>query len=407
MLRKRKEQGLIIQSLESHNVVVNAIPGSGKTTTSLFIAAAFKHSKILLLTYSAHLKMETRNKIYKATNVSAQDMHAHSFHSFYYAMYNHDCVNDEVLMQLISEDAPRVVHYRYDVIIVDECQDMTELLYKSVCKIYKDNDNRNAKICILGDENQSIYEFKGADKRYLKHATDAVFNYCDAFQWKTHTLSHSFRLSKETAAFVNNCVLGFNKIRTTEQSSVKPNYLVCDIFSEMQLIYDKIANILRDKENKPDDILVLAPTIRSRNLPIRKLANKLSENGYNLYMETGANDECIGWDQLHSKIALLTYHAAKGLERKFVFVYNFDSGYYAYPHTKNDIQNCCPDPLYVAITRAKQQLILIHHKSHNYLPFLNTNELADHCNIEGIAKITNKTKRPEPIMLCVTDMIQH
>lgn len=55
-----KEQSDIVESLEKNNVIVDAVAGSGKTTTCLYIAKKFTDLNILLLTYNAKLKFETR-----------------------------------------------------------------------------------------------------------------------------------------------------------------------------------------------------------------------------------------------------------------------------------------------------------------------------------------------------------
>mgnify|MGYP000504051088 CR=1 FL=1 len=39
---------------------------------------------------------------------------------------------------------------KFDLIILDESQDISSLYYEVICKIYKDNNHENAKICIFG-----------------------------------------------------------------------------------------------------------------------------------------------------------------------------------------------------------------------------------------------------------------
>ena len=50
---------------------------------------------------------------------------------------------------------------------MDEAQDITSIYYELICKIYKDNVTKDAKICIMGDRYQSIYDFMKADERYI------------------------------------------------------------------------------------------------------------------------------------------------------------------------------------------------------------------------------------------------
>ena len=57
------EQANILTSFVNNNVLVDAVAGSGKTTTNLYIAKKFHKYNILLLTYNAKLKLETRKKV--------------------------------------------------------------------------------------------------------------------------------------------------------------------------------------------------------------------------------------------------------------------------------------------------------------------------------------------------------
>ena len=52
----------ILNNLDNYNVIVNSVAGSGKTTCSLYIAKHNNNSKLLLLTYNAKLKLETKKK---------------------------------------------------------------------------------------------------------------------------------------------------------------------------------------------------------------------------------------------------------------------------------------------------------------------------------------------------------
>ena len=65
------EQTQIINKLETNNIVVDAVAGSGKTTTNLHIAKQYSNKSILLLTYNKDLKLDSRKKalFYNLTNL--------------------------------------------------------------------------------------------------------------------------------------------------------------------------------------------------------------------------------------------------------------------------------------------------------------------------------------------------
>ena len=56
-----------------------------------------------------------------------------------------------------------------------------------------------------------------------------------------------------------------------------------------------------------------------------------------------------------------SYHRTKGLETKQVFVFNFDSSYFEY-YARDQNPSKCPNDIYVAVTRAKDHLVLLHHR---------------------------------------------
>ena len=58
-----KDQNNAIQSLKNNNVLIDSVAGCGKTTTNLYIGKILHDKSILLLTYNAKLKTETREKV--------------------------------------------------------------------------------------------------------------------------------------------------------------------------------------------------------------------------------------------------------------------------------------------------------------------------------------------------------
>ena len=56
------EQQKVIDALHNSNVLVDAVAGSGKTTTVLHIALQHSLDTILLLTYNKKLRLETKRR---------------------------------------------------------------------------------------------------------------------------------------------------------------------------------------------------------------------------------------------------------------------------------------------------------------------------------------------------------
>lgn len=193
------EQQLIIDNLKRGHVIVDAVAGSGKTTTARFIGKHFPDKSILLLTYSSRLKEDARSKLIN-TNIEP-----HSYHSFFHKYYKR-CSRDEALLNIINkQEMPRP--YDYDILILDELQDMQELYYSAV--IYLLNHMpKSVRLCLLGDKYQMIFGYNGADYRFLVLA-DKIFHHpkIQPLKFYKSTLSTSFRLTHPMAQFINHSLL--------------------------------------------------------------------------------------------------------------------------------------------------------------------------------------------------------
>jgi ATP-dependent exoDNAse (exonuclease V) beta subunit (contains helicase and exonuclease domains) len=222
----------------------------------------------------------------------------------------------------------------YDIIILDEAQDISELYYRLVLKIYNDNnenknnenknnENKNirihekeTKICIFGDKNQCIFQFNNADERYIIYANQ-IYN-LNNHKWKMRNLSQSFRITSPMAEFINNCVLNEPRMKSFKRSHYKPRYVVCDCFGD-----NKIQNgssvpfeILKDYLSKgysPSDIFILAPSIRGNKNPIKKLENLIISglNKIQVYIPT-SDEEKLDDDVIKNKLVFSSFHQVKG-----------------------------------------------------------------------------------------------
>lgn len=377
-----EEQNNIINHLKNNNIIVDSVAGSGKTTTNLYISKFYKNKKILLLTYNSILKLETRRKV-KLLKIN--NLETHSYHSFCVKYYNCECFTDTEIKNIVANDTKYRNDIIYDIILLDEAQDITYLYYELICKVYKDNDNKNTQICLLGDKNQSIYDFNNADERYIIYA-DQIFNFNNLF-WKKCTLSISFRVTDKIADFINNCMLQTNRIIATKKSNYIPKYIICNTFPYKYDLtaykpYIEIQNIL-NLGYKPNEIFILAPSLKSIQSPVRLFENYLKKNNPSIPIYVpSSDDEKMDEEIIKNKLLFSTFHQAKGLERKVVIIFGFDNGYFKY-YKKNKNTLLCPNELYVATTRAIEYLVMIHHSKNDYLPFLNKSKLSNYTTISG------------------------
>lgn len=386
------EQQNIIDAIDTHNVCVNSVAGCGKTTTSLYMASKYKSLNFLLLTYNSRLRLETKEK---ALNLKIKNVECHTFHSF--AVKNLDTsAHDDVAMNR-ALNCSKSKDYRYDIIIVDEAQDLTPLYHRLIKHIFT-NNTKDYKICIIGDINQSIYNFIGSDARFLSLAPVIYIN---KYPWKSMTLSSSFRCTNSMTDFINNCLLDKPRIFSNKQSIHKNNYVICDVFcgqadkSKPYKIYMEYINM----GYAPGDIYVLAKSVKNQRAPAVILENIIKSQNPNIMVYIPSSDN----EQLSDKITngktlFSSFHQSKGSERKVCIVYGFDDFFY-----KDD--KTLPNELYVALTRACESVTVIHHHKKNYLPFMkNSKELSKYFKIHGSPNIANtetiKNNIPSVTSMC-------
>ena len=402
-----EEQGNIVQQYRENNVKIDAVAGSGKTTTAYYIGKEFSEDLILLLTYNAKLRLETREKLEENGVLNVE---VHTYHSFCVKYYDHKCFKDGPMKKLVDKDNKPLKEFQYRRIICDEAQDITPLYYRLIHKIYKDNGCEVLK-CIMGDEKQSIYGFNGADERFVTKA-ETLFKTGDNIQWVKCSLSTSFRITKGMADFINRGCLQHERIHSLKEGK-KPIYLKCDVF-ENQYKHTSRNKIFRILETllqiySPEDIFILAPSIKSEKTPVRVLENKLKRilPHINIFIPT-SDEEKIDEKVIAGKIVFSTFHQSKGLERKVAVIYNVDDSYFTF-YKKAIDPRIFVNELYVAFTRASEILVLIHNETNLPLQFLDERIIRDltsytDSGINGRKIMLNPNKL---IPTAVTDITRH
>ena len=364
------EQLDIINSLENNNVIVDSVAGCGKTTTILGIANKYTDKNIIVLTYNKRLKEETKNKV---KYFELKNINVFNYHSFGYILET--TVRDDITLKRVLNKCIEN-SYNYNIIIIDEIQDMNYTYYELVQYILNRNVQK-PKICVLGDVQQCIYKNNGSDERFILK-TESIFN--SDFPWKRLSLSISFRLTKQIASFVNYCIGKEDKIKAIKEGE-KPTYIITNTFDN-DIIIKKIKYFVDMKEKyKYDDIFILCPSVIAnvKESPIQKIENQMVK--YNIPVFVPNNDgDIITADVVKNKVVISSFHRTKGLERKIVFLYNFDMSYYINYNGNNDTHKLT-NPLYVGLTRAMEHLVIIHDKANDFMKYVNLQEIRKYCNV--------------------------
>ena len=180
-------------------------------------------------------------------------------------------------------------------------------------------------------------------------------------------------------------MLKSNRLKSIKEIIIKPKYIICDVFPDncdpqSYMPYVELKKV-PDIGYKPDEIFILAPSLKTANCPARLLENYLKLNDQQIPIFVPSYDD-VKLDEsiINNKLIFSTFHQAKGLERKIVMIY-------------------------VVITRAKERLILLHRDKQNYLPFIAIEKLQEYADIDGELGKLDQYKIMNELDTQVTSMI--
>jgi DNA polymerase III epsilon subunit-like protein len=401
-----------------HGIIVDAVAGSGKTSTVLLLAAQFTEVDMVQVTYNAKLKQEVRQK---ANQLNLTNLEVHTYHSLAMKLYGGACQTDEGIVNILRNNVPLKTSISKalvskskakskwvtpQIVIMDEVQDSTVLLYSLMQKIFVDVFvGRLPPIDMyFGDCMQGVYEFKGADPRYLTMAdqlnrgttttTTTTTNDCAEDKpkkvWSRFSLSTTFRLTESNAWFVNQVMLGLSGayVRLCTTKPGPPiTYVYLDAYSTAgEFLCTEILRLLRGTGTqgthgtpgkqgkpgqlplKPEDIMVIAPSIKHPTSPIRRLEHSLVMQGVPCYVPV-SDDTPVRENLSVGKVLFSSFPQCKGLERECVIMYGFDASYFRYFARGKPVDQCTP-ALYVGATRPLRYMYVVHHMLEPALPFV-------------------------------------
>lgn len=355
MVELSGEQDFILQNIKKgENVIVDAVAGSGKSTVVLSIASQIPNKKILQITYNSMLRKEVKEKVEK---MGLMNMKVHTYHSLAVRHYLPNAHTDAGLRYiLLNNIPPREEIAKYDIIVIDEAQDMSLLYFQIVNKFIRDM-NTKIQILVLGDFMQGLYEFKGSDIRFLTLA-DKIWKsnpFLENKEFIKCNMKMSYRITDQMGSFINNVMLGENRLLTCREGmSVK--YIRNSISNIERTVIYEITKLIENGV-LPSEIFVLGASVKGINSHIRKIENVLVMQGIPCHVpmfEMEKTDEKV----IGGKVVFSTFHCVKGRQRRYVFIVGFDNGYMDF-FARNLPKDKCPNTLYVGTTRATHGLYLL------------------------------------------------
>ncbi|MFO7908127.1 MAG: UvrD-helicase domain-containing protein [Pirellulaceae bacterium] len=191
-----------------------------------------------------------------------QHLAATAFRRYQRALKNAGAVDfDDILLcteDLFAEhpDVLREEANRFDYLLVDEYQDTNGSQYRIVRSLAATHRN----LCVVGDDDQSIYAWRGADVQHILR-----FNR----DWPDATvvrLEENYRSTNQIIEYANRLIV-FNKtrhdktLRAARPGGEKPRILQCkDETQEAKAVVDDIRRQLRKPDMDPGDIAILFRT---------------------------------------------------------------------------------------------------------------------------------------------------
>lgn len=167
----------IINDNESKYIVVAAGPGSGKTRVlvhklaSLLLMEDVKHEQLLMLTFSRAAVTEFKKRLFKLIGNAANYIEIKTFHAYCFDLLGKVGnleKSDTILKTTVEKirnnevEASRITK---TVLVIDEAQDMNEEEYNLIKCLMEQNEEM--RVIAVGDDDQNIFEFRGANSKYL------------------------------------------------------------------------------------------------------------------------------------------------------------------------------------------------------------------------------------------------
>lgn len=168
----------IINDNETKHIVVAAGPGSGKTRVlvhklaSLLLMEDVKHEQLLMITFSRVAATEFKKRLLKLIGNAANYIEIKTFHSYCFDLLGKVGSlekSDDIIkktIQKIKNNEVEASRITKTVLVIDEAQDMDKDEFGLISALMEQNEEM--RVIAVGDDDQNIYEFRGASSKHLE-----------------------------------------------------------------------------------------------------------------------------------------------------------------------------------------------------------------------------------------------
>jgi ATP-dependent DNA helicase RecQ len=190
-------------------IVVAAGPGSGKTRVlvhklaSLLLMEDVKHEQLLMVTFSRASATEFKKRLLKLIGNAANYIEIKTFHSYCFdllgkvgSLEKSDAILKKTIAKIKNKEveASRITK---TVLVIDEAQDMDKDEYNLINALMEQNEDM--RVIAVGDDDQNIYEFRGANAKYLEQ-------FIEVNKAVKHELIENYRSKNNLVDFTNQFV---------------------------------------------------------------------------------------------------------------------------------------------------------------------------------------------------------
>ena len=217
----------IINDNESKYIVVAAGPGSGKTKVlvhklaSLLLMEDVKHEQLLMLTFSRAAATEFKKRLLKLIGNAANYIEIKTFHSYCFdllgkvgSLEKSDVILKKTVEKIMNKEV-ELSRITKTVLVIDEAQDMDEDEFSLINSLMEKNEEM--RVIAVGDDDQNIFEFRGASSKYLEQ-------FIQVNRAVKHELVENYRSKSNLVDFTNQFVTRIQqRLKETPISPKQPD----------------------------------------------------------------------------------------------------------------------------------------------------------------------------------------
>lgn len=227
-----EEQKEIINDKDTKAMMILAGPGSGKTKVlvhkiaSLILTEDIKPEQFMMLTFSKSAKMEFKTRLNSLIGALSYDVEIQTFHSYALKLIARVANKEnKIILENAIEEATRQINEKeitlphITILVLDEFQDINEKSFEFVKAIYKAT-NEDIKIIAVGDDDQCIMDFNGAQVNFIdKYKKEFGYDEDGNEVYKQYELLCNFRSKKDIVNYSNDFIT-----KITKRYKTKPLY---------------------------------------------------------------------------------------------------------------------------------------------------------------------------------------